>query len=328
MFTKFFIIIYFLAFTKCYAMNQPLDSKEVSKLSILSAQAIAQRLIENTQGGEFSWLNREKLPQELNALITKTIFLYEKNTISKDVIENIGKILGNAGIRFKASVDPHDLKGADKESSITESAIKLVRMLSKHKDNIDTAKIFNDYIVTTNHCGSKVKVWDLKTEKCINLIKPAWRYALIFIKKIVLSPNNELICVENGGEIVLWHTLTGQLITDFEVFDDDINLIAISPNNRFIVIALTNEAQIWDISSGTFLYLLSQKKEITSISISADNKLIVTQSDDKSTRIWDSATGQCIHVLENYEKLVPSLVKKSDKKFILFFVNLEPKSTY
>ncbi len=98
------------------------------------------------------------------------------------------------------------------------------------------------------------------------------------------------------GELKLWETTSGILLTTLEYPDLNIQPPSFSPDGKTLLIPHTQIADVRDASTGRVLYQIQDSfKEIASASFSSDSRLILIAWKDGKLSVYETASGRLFH---------------------------------
>ncbi|KAJ1986279.1 Lissencephaly-1 [Dimargaris cristalligena] len=104
------------------------------------------------------------------------------------------------------------------------------------------------------------------------------------------SPGNYAVSGSRDKTIILWDTLTGQLLHTFRGHDNWVREIIFHPSGKFMLSASDDKAiKIWELSTGRCMKTLADAHGhfVTSIAFSTVTPVVATGSYDQEVNIWE-----------------------------------------
>ena len=103
---------------------------------------------------------------------------------------------------------------------------------------------------------------------------------------VAISPDNELVAVNNYGCVKVWNRKTGKEIYSLEGERDEGQALVFSPDSSKILASTgLNTMTIWDLMAGQKIITLPSP-QIFTIAISSNSKLIASGNFDNTVRVW------------------------------------------
>lgn len=254
------------------------------------------------------------LPYEIKIKILKTLKLSDLINFSQVDQETKAIVL-------------HELKKSLKASSYNWAlSPNKIKAFQGHYDWVSQIKISKDnnfmVIVGGEDFEDKiVKVWDIKTNKCL--------HSLIghddCILAVEISSDSKLIVTCSGDETTkIWDSQTGVCKATLVGHGKAVNSVAISKDNKFVITGSDSSvAHMWDVQTGAFLktFLRFETYCVGPIKISGNNKFIVIGSHGIGglymAEIWDVEEAEPLHNLIGHSQAIVSIEISEDNKFIV-----------
>lgn len=148
--------------------------------------------------------------------------------------------------------------------------------------------------------NGKIKIWDAKTGKCLNVIQGHKSS----ITTITFSPDGKYIASSSKDRTIkIWNAKSGECIKTLKGHTWDVLCVAWSPNGEIIASCSADETiKIWNAKTGDCLQTLKgHSGNINSVSFSYDNVHLISTSDDETIKIWELKKGNCLQTLKGHE---------------------------
>ena len=169
----------------------------------------------------------------------------------------------------------------------------------------------NILISTTNKFD--IKLWDLKTKKCIRNLKGHEYY----ISNICIYNDYIISSCAKDKLIFFWNTETGKCIKRINLEEKYNNALALAIISKDLIAVSINYwkaiIQIWNIKTNKCIISLNEHKHNVHSLLLICTNILISGSDDKSIKIWDLNNYNCINTLLGHESAVTVLCKINNK---------------
>ena len=167
--------------------------------------------------------------------------------------------------------------------------------------------------------GNKVKLWSLKAQRIENISSKNYanKGHNSRIKKVVFSPNGNIIA--SGSEdknIKLWN-LKGQVIKTLEGHQATVESVAFSPDGNTLASASADKTlKLWNLQGQLIKTLEGHKAPVKSVVFSPDGNSIASASVDKTVKLWN-LQGELIQTFKGHRAPVESVAFSADGSTII-----------
>ncbi len=208
------------------------------------------------------------------------------------------------------------LSGSEDKSivlwSLTEQ--KEITTLNRHHYNVYALCFTPDGNYFASGGDKNIIIWD-KEGRYIK--KLAGHKTSVW--SIDFSPSGDtLISGSFDHRFMLWDIYEGEIIKEFEGFEESMLATAYSPKGNYI--AAANDRQIFIYETDSFKLhktINAHASNIYDIQFTPDGKKLVSASRDKTIKIWDVATGNIEDLLSRHERSVMSIDISDNGKMIV-----------
>ena len=169
-------------------------------------------------------------------------------------------------------------------------------------------------ILASSGEDGRIQLWDITTHKCIRVFQEHNSK----ISAVAWSPDSKTIASSNDGEIKLYSTETGELITTLE-HDSEIDTIAWSSNGKILASGSNDSTiKLWDVNTSNCVKTLTgHGNGINKITFSPDGETLASGSDDSTIKLWDVATGKYFQTWRGHNDTVNSIAFSPDEPIIV-----------
>ena len=130
------------------------------------------------------------------------------------------------------------------------------------------------------------------------------------IETMAFSPDGKLLAAGTvEGQIRVWQTKDGRLVSICEGHDNWVSSIIFSPDGQVIVSdSFDDTVRLWDAKTGRNLKVLSVTPFGSwQVAFNPEGQILATGGNDGSIRLWDVQTWQCLNTLEGHTRRVRAL---------------------
>jgi WD40 repeat protein len=122
------------------------------------------------------------------------------------------------------------------------------------------------------------------------------------VHSVAFSPDGRRLASGCGRQIILWDTVSGQLLRIFNIHTDYVESVAFSPDGRCLASASRDKSiKVWDVASGRELRTYKgHNGAVRSVAFSPDGRRLASASSDKTVKVWDAASGQELRTLKGH----------------------------
>lgn len=209
----------------------------------------------------------------------------------------------------------------------------VIMTLYGHNTRVENIAISNDGKIAisadddilSSH-GASIRVWDLNSGKCINIIRLDEEKSYIGVDGFSLSYGSSLLVSVDYRSIRIFDLSTGEIIETFKQ-KGQTKCCAITPDGSCAVYSEKDYSLKVFLPENTDFTIKSNEIEdredesIDLICISPDGNYVFTGSDKGKIRIWDLRKRCLIRVLNNEKESLPNL---SARRFRITFLTYSP----
>jgi len=178
----------------------------------------------------------------------------------------------------------------------------LVHMLEGHKYTVSQFCITPDSRKIVTGDLSTVRIWDLETGRCMNVLEDNRLWDLVtgegLTKTLLLTPDGKYIVARAQAEdisphIVLWDVTSGKRVQRYAGPKDRLLTIAITPDGRYILGGYYNgEIYIWEMITGRIIRTFATDiKRISVMAITHDGQSVLVGGEGGILGCWELETG-------------------------------------
>lgn len=173
-----------------------------------------------------------------------------------------------------------------------------------HNDWVGELKITsNGMILISGCCDDTIKIWDIKSGKCLKTIECK------SVVSLAITPNGEtLISGSSDCTIKIWDITSGECLKTLRGHTCDISSLIITPDGKNIISGSgdtfssysENTIKIWNIESGDCVRTLDGYfATIWALDITPNGKNIISGGKDGYIKLWNIKSGECIYTTYN-----------------------------
>jgi small GTP-binding protein len=161
-----------------------------------------------------------------------------------------------------------------------------------------------------------IRLWDLKTAKCVRALKGHTDEAL----RVAWSRDDRFALSGSRDKTVrVWNVKTGHCLQVFKAHTEVIVGVEWSSDQRR---ALSSDARgglyVWNVETGLLLHsLVGHTDAIVGLAWSNDDRFALSGSNDRTVRLWEVDSGRCLRVFKGHTEGVISVALSSDHRFAL-----------
>jgi WD40 repeat protein len=131
------------------------------------------------------------------------------------------------------------------------------------------------------------------------------------VKKIIFSPDSQLIALLVDFRVLLWRVNTSKPLHTLSV---EAKTAEFSSDGSSLVLAGT-ELTIWDVATGFRQHTLGDlERDPTALCVSSDGKMIAVSSRDQLLRLWSVTSNAARHFVSSLKETVTTMAFASDGK--------------
>lgn len=162
---------------------------------------------------------------------------------------------------------------------------------------------------------SVVKVWDLETGTCKQVIKGHTDWILA----VDYSSNGNLVATGcRDSSVKIWDVLSGECIQTNDYHTERVNTVTFNKASTLLASAGDDKTiLLYDLESRQLVHeLRSHTDYVRSVCFSPDDRYLISGSYDYEIKVWDVASGACLRTLSGHSNWVRSVNFSSDGRFI------------
>jgi len=171
----------------------------------------------------------------------------------------------------------------------------------------------DDKYLASGATDSSVIIWDLKTDKKIQVLKHAGKLKSI----VITSDNQHLISLTENYFVSYWDFKNGKFVKQLIKDAKNVAFLNVSPDEKKMLTLTDTDASayMWDLETGKMLHHFSTDSRLMSVSWSPGGKKIIGAAKDQSF-VWDAETGKPGYQLAGHKGWVYKAIFSPSEKTI------------
>ena len=156
----------------------------------------------------------------------------------------------------------------------------------------------DDKILASTHDDRVIRLWDIKTGKCIKTLSGHKH----IIWQAIFSLDGKLLASGSSDKTIkIWNLKTGKCLKTLEAGNNNwIFVVTFTHDDKFIIAAGTDyTVKIWEVATGRLVKILKGHTSLIA-GIALNPKMLnilASVSADRTIRVWNIDTGNCIKIL-------------------------------
>lgn len=158
-----------------------------------------------------------------------------------------------------------------------------------------------DYVLSAS-ADSTIRIWDINTGKCVEMLKGLWAVAM--------SPDGKYFAsLSNDNSFCVWEFSTSQYVYRDAIDNEDIfETILFSPDNTLVTASSLGFIDFWNVTKKKHVRRVKDHEgTVYSVAFSPDGKLFASASEDAKIRLWNTTDGTCLDTLKGHQDKVLSV---------------------
>ncbi len=166
-------------------------------------------------------------------------------------------------------------------------------------------------LVATACFDKTVKLWDVKTQRCIYTFPEVSTTPLA----VAFSPDGRLLAA--GGKdctVYIWDLSTRRLEAGLTGHERQVCTLAFSPDSRLLASGADDwDVRLWDVASGTCVNVLPGNKDnISKVAFHPNGRILAAADDGTSIKLWDVKRAECLMILKDHTNDVDAVAFSPD----------------
>lgn len=159
-----------------------------------------------------------------------------------------------------------------------------------------TANVAKSMIISTASSDSTLRVWDVRTGKCLHILEGHDTNKEIYSVAFV---GNQIYSTSSDGTARIWDAETGTEMTCLRGHSQNVYCVAVEGG---VVVTGSSDcsARVWDSLQGIELHKLEEHNMAVRC-VAIQHKLIATGSEDQTIALWDARSGELIRKMEGHK---------------------------
>lgn len=173
------------------------------------------------------------------------------------------------------------------------------RVLKGHTDGVMCLQ-FDDTYLCTGGYDSTVRVWCVKTGRCLRLLKGHTRCV-----RALTFDDVKLVTASMDRTIRVWNYRTGECMRTLEGHTDGV--VCISANRTLLVSGSADATvKVWNFEQGSSHTLRGHTDWVNAVQLYR-GRWVFSGSDDTTVRLWDLTTFTCVRIFRGHVGQVQSV---------------------
>ncbi|RKP24737.1 WD40-repeat-containing domain protein [Syncephalis pseudoplumigaleata] len=188
------------------------------------------------------------------------------------------------------------------------------RVLRGHTDGVMCLQ-FDDTYLCTGGYDATVRVWCVKTGRCLRLLKGHTRCV-----RALTFDDVKLVTASMDRTIRVWNYRTGECMRTLEGHTDGV--VCISANRTLLVSGSADATvKVWNFEQGSSHTLRGHTDWVNAVQLYR-GRWVFSGSDDTTVRLWDLTTFTCVRIFRGHVgqvqsvSIMPSGNGMSDEEFL------------
>ena len=171
------------------------------------------------------------------------------------------------------------------------------------------------YVLTQAFSDNVVRLWSLG--ETITQIRTL-PFDDLFSYSVAFSSDNRYILVGySGGTVLVWDTLSGQVVQTLRGHTSAVTGITFSSEGKTVLTgSVDRTVRLWDWQAGTELLRLSQPNQVYASAFSTDGRYVLAGAGDGTVRLWDTHPQSKLPVFRGHKAVVSAISFSPDGKFL------------
>lgn len=160
-------------------------------------------------------------------------------------------------------------------------------------------------ILASGSADCKIKLWNVKTRKCVNLLGHENH-----VRSVAFSYQSQnLASGSRDCSVKLWDISSEKSEILLQEYTDRIDCIAFHPHQEILSYGIYNgNVKLWDLNNSKYLPSLEgHSKRINSVAFHPEGNILASASSDNTVKLWNILTCECLAILKGHTNLVRSV---------------------
>ncbi|KAI8050354.1 WD40-repeat-containing domain protein [Syncephalis plumigaleata] len=185
------------------------------------------------------------------------------------------------------------------ERAIIERNWRCGQYTTRHTDGVMCLQ-FDDTYLCTGGYDSTVRVWCVKTGRCLRLLKGHTRCV-----RALTFDDVKLVTASMDRTIRVWNYRTGECMRTLEGHTDGV--VCISANRTLLVSGSADATvKVWNFEQGSSHTLRGHTDWVNAVQLYR-GRWVFSGSDDTTVRLWDLTTFTCVRIFRGHVGQVQSV---------------------